>query len=82
MTKYNVVLELDNKQFTNIIAGLNKLIDGAKDVAMEFPTVGMDPVLSRHIHETTELIEYIRERYISAERVPLEVMPDENNPAG
>ena len=77
MTKYNVVLELDTKQFTNIIAGLNRLITDDTNVIGEFPHLATDSIVSKHMHEMIELREYIRSRYIDAE-----VMPDENNPAG
>lgn len=77
MTKYNVVLELDNKQFANILAGLNRMIDEDSSVINEFPHLTTDNVVSKHLHDLVELREYIRERYIEAE-----VMPDEDNSAG
>ena len=69
MKKYRVTLEIDSKQFTNIIAGLNRIIDEDNSVINEFPHLTIDSVVSNHIHKLTELREYIRERYIEAEEV-------------
>ena len=77
MKKYRIVIDLDSGQFTNIIAGLNRMITDDTNIIEEFPHLTTDSIVSKHMHEMIELREYIRSRYIEAE-----VVPDEDNSAG
>lgn len=70
MQKYRVTLDIDNKQFARILAGLNRMIDEDSKVIGEFSHLATDNVVSKHLHELVELREYIRERYFEAKEVP------------